>query len=105
MTAGDGIAHAEQTPPQNTRRLSGVQLWVALPAASRAIRCPQSGTLCDAESGQLIPQCPRGRVNGARFCIPSNHGRGSDAHIRLAIEPLPRITCGKSELNRAREQA
>src|SRR5262245_28007757 len=35
MTAGSGIAHAEETPPGNTGRLRGVQLWVALPAASR----------------------------------------------------------------------
>jgi quercetin 2,3-dioxygenase len=31
MTSGDGIAHAEQTPSENTGRLNGVQLWVALP--------------------------------------------------------------------------
>jgi len=31
MTSGDGIAHAEQTPPENTGLLNGVQLWVALP--------------------------------------------------------------------------
>jgi len=31
MTAGGGIAHAEQTPKQNSGQLSGVQLWVALP--------------------------------------------------------------------------
>jgi redox-sensitive bicupin YhaK (pirin superfamily) len=36
MTAGSGIAHSEQTPRQNTHRLDGVQLWVALPNASRA---------------------------------------------------------------------
>jgi hypothetical protein len=36
MTAGNGIAHAEQTPPQNSHRLDGVQLWVALPNAVRA---------------------------------------------------------------------
>src|SRR5258706_2156696 len=35
MTAGRGIAHSEETPPRNTGRLRGVQLWVALPAASR----------------------------------------------------------------------
>jgi redox-sensitive bicupin YhaK (pirin superfamily) len=35
MTAGDGIAHAEQTPRHNTGRLNGVQLWVALPEAHR----------------------------------------------------------------------
>jgi len=37
MTAGRGIAHSEETPPRNTGRLRGVQLWVALPAASRDI--------------------------------------------------------------------
>jgi redox-sensitive bicupin YhaK (pirin superfamily) len=31
MTAGKGIAHAEETPTVNSGRLSGVQLWVALP--------------------------------------------------------------------------
>lgn len=35
MTAGSGIAHAEQTPLVNSRRLDGVQLWVALPDAHR----------------------------------------------------------------------
>lgn len=30
MTAGQGIAHAEETPRPNSGRLSGVQLWVAL---------------------------------------------------------------------------
>jgi quercetin 2,3-dioxygenase len=37
MTSGRGIAHAEQTPDQNRRSLSGVQLWVALPEAERNI--------------------------------------------------------------------
>jgi redox-sensitive bicupin YhaK (pirin superfamily) len=35
MTAGKGIAHAEETPTVNSGRLSGVQLWVALPDAYR----------------------------------------------------------------------
>jgi redox-sensitive bicupin YhaK (pirin superfamily) len=30
-TSGGGTAHAEQTPGENTGRLNGVQLWVALP--------------------------------------------------------------------------
>lgn len=37
MTAGNGIAHAEQTPPSNSGILNGVQLWVALPDAQRKI--------------------------------------------------------------------
>jgi quercetin 2,3-dioxygenase len=36
MTAGHGIAHAERTPVENSGRLSGVQLWAALPDAHRA---------------------------------------------------------------------
>jgi quercetin 2,3-dioxygenase len=36
-TAGSGIAHAEQTPIRNSGRLSGVQLWVALPDVHRHI--------------------------------------------------------------------
>ncbi len=35
MTAGRGIAHAEETPPKNSGRLNGVQLWVALPDEHR----------------------------------------------------------------------
>jgi redox-sensitive bicupin YhaK (pirin superfamily) len=35
MTSGAGIAHAEQTPPDNSGRLEGVQLWVALPDQHR----------------------------------------------------------------------
>lgn len=35
MTAGRGIAHSEETPPQNSGRLHGLQLWVALPETDR----------------------------------------------------------------------
>src|SRR5262249_26446828 len=35
MTAGRGIAHADATPRDNSGRLRGVQLWVALPRESR----------------------------------------------------------------------
>lgn len=35
MTSGGGIAHAEQTPRENTGRLNGVQLWTALPDHDR----------------------------------------------------------------------
>jgi redox-sensitive bicupin YhaK (pirin superfamily) len=37
MTAGSGIAHAEQTPEANRGRLDGVQLWVTLPDADRHV--------------------------------------------------------------------
>jgi redox-sensitive bicupin YhaK (pirin superfamily) len=35
MTAGRGIAHSEETPAENSGRLRGVQLWVALPEEAR----------------------------------------------------------------------
>ncbi|HSF26785.1 MAG TPA: pirin family protein [Actinomycetes bacterium] len=35
MTSGRGIAHSEQSPPERPPSLHGVQLWVALPDASR----------------------------------------------------------------------
>ena len=35
MTSGAAIAHAERTPLKNSGRLSGVQLWVALPDRGR----------------------------------------------------------------------
>ena len=38
MTSGDSIAHAEQTPPDNTGQLNGVQLWVALPDSQSSHR-------------------------------------------------------------------
>jgi redox-sensitive bicupin YhaK (pirin superfamily) len=37
MTSGAGIAHAEQTPRNNSGRLNGVQLWVALPDKTRHV--------------------------------------------------------------------
>jgi quercetin 2,3-dioxygenase len=35
MTAGQGIAHSEETPASNSGTLDGVQLWVALPSDRR----------------------------------------------------------------------
>lgn len=35
MTAGNGITHSEETPPKNSGKLHGLQLWVALPEAER----------------------------------------------------------------------
>jgi quercetin 2,3-dioxygenase len=37
MTAGAGIAHAEESPEQHDPVLHGVQLWVALPETSRRV--------------------------------------------------------------------
>jgi quercetin 2,3-dioxygenase len=38
MTSGIGIAHSEETPSRSSGRLSGVQLWIALPDSARNAR-------------------------------------------------------------------
>lgn len=37
MTSGAGISHSEQSPDDNSGRLNGVQLWVALPEQHRHV--------------------------------------------------------------------
>ena len=54
MTAGRGIAHVEETPRRNVGRLSGLQLWIALPDANRN----------SAPSFQSIAEVPRLELRG-----------------------------------------
>jgi redox-sensitive bicupin YhaK (pirin superfamily) len=57
MTAGAGIAHAEQTPRENSGRLDGVQLWVALPDQQRhttaAFEHVQEVPAVDSRGGEI----------------------------------------------------
>ncbi len=53
MTAGRGISHAEQTPARHTGRLSGVQLWIALPDADRNVEPAFAGI---AQTPRLEPR-------------------------------------------------
>jgi hypothetical protein len=64
MTSGAAIAHAERTPANNSGRLSGAQLWVALPDGDRQMaalfqhvdRVPvheQSGGIVQVFAGSL----------------------------------------------------
>ena len=58
MTAGAGIAHAEQTPRDHSGRLNGVQLWTALPGAVR------HGAASFAHVGEVpIVESPGGLVH------------------------------------------
>ncbi len=54
MTAGNGIAHSEETPRDNSGVLNGTQLWVALPEAQRKI----------AASFQHIEKVPEVELRG-----------------------------------------
>ena len=70
MTAGHGIAHSEETPApeqRTTQALSGVQLWVALPEASRSVEphFEHHADLPVLVSGGLRAQVVMGSVDGA----------------------------------------
>lgn len=73
MTAGRGIAHAEETPRTNSGRLNGVQLWLALPdhvrGNSPAYQCTENlpileepGGLATVIAGELAGRGSPGRV-------------------------------------------
>ena len=59
MTAGGGIAHAEQTPRQHSGRLNGAQLWIALPDATRN----------GAAQFQHVPEVPIADVHGGSVLV------------------------------------
>jgi redox-sensitive bicupin YhaK (pirin superfamily) len=59
MTAGRGIAHAEETPPHHSNLLNGVQLWVALPDVSRNLD----------PSFQHLPSLPSIDLPGGRVTL------------------------------------
>lgn len=54
MTAGSGIAHAEETPRENRGALNGVQIWIALRDADRNV----------APSFEHVPEVPRAEPRG-----------------------------------------
>jgi hypothetical protein len=72
MTSGAGIAHAEQTPPDNTGRLNGVQLWTALPDRDRHVAAgfAHHAEVPAVESPAGIVQVFAGDFDGARSPAP-----------------------------------
>jgi redox-sensitive bicupin YhaK (pirin superfamily) len=68
MTAGRGVAHAEETPPGATGALHGLQLWVAQPDATRQgpAAFEHHPTLPQAEVGPLVATVLVGELAGAR---------------------------------------
>jgi quercetin 2,3-dioxygenase len=67
MTAGRGIAHAEQSPPDATPVLHGLQLWVALPDAYRWTDpgFEHHADLPRFESGGVLGTVLMGELDGA----------------------------------------
>jgi quercetin 2,3-dioxygenase len=68
MTAGRGIAHAEQSPAPMTAGLHGVQLWVALPGSDRATEptFAHHADLPEVTDGSATLRVLLGEVDGAR---------------------------------------
>jgi len=68
MTAGRGIAHAEESPAEHDPELHGVQLWVALPDAHRGVEpaFEHHGDLPGASAGGFEITVFMGALAGAR---------------------------------------
>jgi quercetin 2,3-dioxygenase len=68
MTAGRGVAHAEETPPGATGTLHGLQLWVAQPEATRggAAAFEHHSTMPEAEVGGVVATVLVGELAAVR---------------------------------------
>jgi hypothetical protein len=68
MTAGRGVAHAEETPPGATGALHGLQLWVAQPDATRhgPAAFEHHAALPAADVGPVVATVLVGELAGAR---------------------------------------
>ncbi|CAM2009795.1 pirin family protein [Acanthopleuribacter pedis] len=68
MTAGKGITHSEETPPENSGRVHGVQFWIALPESERR-REPDFQHVAEAPKvtvGNLVVQVFLGEALGQK---------------------------------------
>lgn len=92
MTAGSGIAHAEETPRENRGTLNGVQLWIALRDAERNV----------APTFEHVPEVPRDEPRGAvvqTFVAgPGILGADIEAHDRFELPVDPTFEHGLFDL-------
>ncbi|MFF3670965.1 pirin family protein [Microtetraspora malaysiensis] len=68
MTAGHGIAHSEQTPPEHPAVMHGLQLWVALPEEARhgAARFEHHAALPALREGDVTVTVVVGEIGSLR---------------------------------------
>jgi redox-sensitive bicupin YhaK (pirin superfamily) len=68
MTAGRGVAHAEETPKGSTGALHGLQLWVAQPEATRSgpAAFEHHSSLPEAVIGPVVATVLVGEIGGIR---------------------------------------
>jgi redox-sensitive bicupin YhaK (pirin superfamily) len=73
MTAGHGISHSEESPPEHSPLLHGVQLWTALPEADRNVdpqfdHHPDLPTLSDRDVNVTVIMGELGAVTSPARC-------------------------------------
>ena len=96
MTSGGGIAHAEETPRENSGILNGIQLWIALPDANRNGQASfqhieevpiieQAGSMVSLFAGSLL-----GRSSPAKHFSPvlgADIALHAFANLELPLDP------------------
>jgi quercetin 2,3-dioxygenase len=96
MTAGRGIAHAEESPAEHDPQLHGVQLWVALPDAQRQVApaFEHHGELPGFGAGGFAVTVFLGALPGARSpatvhseIVGAEISAGRDAAGRIQVSP------------------
>jgi quercetin 2,3-dioxygenase len=90
MTAGNGIAHAEDSAPGPGGRLHAAQLWIALPESERR-RAP---------AFRNYPQLPLIEAGGfnVRVLAGSAFGRTSPAEVHTPLVGLDLTAAGRASL-------
>ncbi len=83
MTAGCGIAHAEDSVTEDAGRLHAAQLWIALPEAERQRRLPNF---------QHYPDLPVLEAGGFRVTVLAGTANGQTAPTEV-FSPLVGLDC------------
>jgi redox-sensitive bicupin YhaK (pirin superfamily) len=86
MTAGHGVSHSEETTGAYTGRLRGVQLWVALPSATRD---GDAGFEHHAELPRLELEQGTATILVGDFAGAASPARRDTDHVGVELELLP----------------
>jgi quercetin 2,3-dioxygenase len=120
MTAGRGIAHAEESPAEHDPVLHGVQLWVALPEASRQVApaFEHHGDLPATRIGGFAVSVFMGELAGARsdatafspivgaqLTAPADSPASCGLPLDPAFEHVLLTVSGPAQVRAARDQA
>jgi hypothetical protein len=102
MTAGHGIAHSEESPPDHPPLMHGLQLWVAMPDDARhtdprfdhhpavpvvAVDDLTVTVVVGAFAGERSPATVHSPLVGAELVPAGTAGTAGDAAARLPLDP------------------